>query len=136
LNEESPQPSIFDYHPDDMFKKTNPEVNHYFAAAPGEHVEMLSKLHNMIMVLYPDAVVDMTYRMPTYKFKSGWVALANQKHYVSLYTCGSHHIAEFKERYPDIKTGKGCINFKRSDRIPVTALKKVIRHAIQHPKAF
>jgi len=36
----------------------------------------------------------------------GWVAIANQKHYVSLYTCGYHHIERFKQRCPRIKTGK------------------------------
>jgi len=72
--------------------------------------------------------------MPTYKVKNGWVALANQKRYVSLYTCGAHHIAEFKVKYPAINTGKGCINFKSKDPVPVTALKKVVRHAIENPK--
>ena len=72
--------------------------------------------------------------MPTYRAKDGWVALANQKNYVSLYTCGSHHLVEFKKKHPDIKTGKGCINFKETDPIPVAAMKKVITHAIEHPK--
>jgi hypothetical protein len=69
----------------------------------------------------------MTYKMPTYKVRSVWVPLANQKHYVSLYTCGAEHLAEFKARYPQIKTGKGCINFKMNDTIPLAALKKVVR---------
>jgi uncharacterized protein YdhG (YjbR/CyaY superfamily) len=77
----------------------------------------------------------MRYKMPTYQVGDGWVALANQKHYVSLYTCGHHHIAEFKRKYPKIRTGKGCINFRDGDHIPVEELKGVIMHAIGHPKA-
>jgi len=76
----------------------------------------------------------MSYRMPTYKVKDGWVAIANQKRYVSLYTCGAHHIAGFKEKYPGIRTGKGCINFKATDQIPVAAVKAVIKHAIEQSK--
>jgi uncharacterized DUF497 family protein len=63
------------------------------------------------------------------------VALANQKHYVSLYTNGAHHIGEFKAEYPRIKTGTGCINLKLTDPFPAAALKKVIRHAIAFDEA-
>jgi len=36
--------------------------------------------------------------------------------------------------YPSIKTGKGSINFKVTDVVPMAALKKVIRHAMEQPK--
>ena len=75
----------------------------------------------------------MSYRMPTYRAKDGWVALANQKRYVSLYTCGAHHLVEFKVKCPGIGTGRGCINFKVTDPVPGTALRQVIRHAIEPP---
>jgi uncharacterized protein YdhG (YjbR/CyaY superfamily) len=110
------------------------EVRSYLAAVPKERKPLVNRLHELIVELYPDAEIDMSYRMPTYKAEEGWVALANQKQYVSLYTCGAHHLAEFKSKHPKIKTGKGCINFKQSDTVPVAAVKKVIRHAIEHPK--
>lgn len=74
------------------------------------------------------------YRMPTYQYGEGWVAIANQKNYISLYTCGYHHIESFKQKHPGIKTGKGCINFKDKDSLPIQDLKAVVRHAINHPK--
>jgi uncharacterized protein YdhG (YjbR/CyaY superfamily) len=110
------------------------EVRRYLDTVPQDRKPIVEKLHKLIVGLYPRAKVDMTYRMPTYKAKDGWVAIANQKRYVSLYTCGAHHIAEFKEKYPGIRTGKGCINFKVTDQIPVTAVKAVIRHAIEQSK--
>ena len=81
----------------------------YMDSVPEDRIRLVAKLHALIMGLYPNAEVDMSYKMPTYKAKDGWVALANQKHYISLYTCGPHHLSEFKEKYPNIKTGKGCI---------------------------
>ena len=72
--------------------------------------------------------------MPTYQVGDGWVALANQKNYVSLYTCGYHHIAAFREKHPKIKTGKACINFRPGDELPLQDLKAVVKHAITHPK--
>jgi uncharacterized protein YdhG (YjbR/CyaY superfamily) len=110
------------------------EVQRYLDALPDERKSLVDKLHAVILDLYPEAEIDMTYRMPTYKAKEGWVAIANQKHYVSLYTCGAHHLAEFKRKYPGIKTGKGCINFKLTDVVPLAAVTDVIKHAVEHPK--
>ena len=112
----------------------NRDVQRYMESVPQDRKLVVGKLHTLILELYPNAEVDMSYKMPTYKVKDGWVALANQKRYISLYTCGPHHIAAFKEKYPAIKTGKGCINLKPTDEIPVSALKEVVKHAIEHPK--
>jgi len=112
----------------------NKEVQRYFRSVSDERKSLVDTLHSLIIGLYPEAKIDMSYKMPTYKAKDGWVALANQKNYVSLYTCGAHHLAMFKEKHPKIKTGKGCINFKVSDSLPVADIEKVIKHTIEHPK--
>ena len=111
----------------------NKEVQRYVDSIPQERKPLFDKLHKLILSLYPNAEVVMWFRMPTYRAKSGWVALANHKHHISLYTNGKHNIAEFKAKYPKMKTGTGCISFKDTDPVPVTALKKVIKHAIEHP---
>ena len=112
----------------------NEEVTRYLEAVPEARRPLVERLHTLIVNLYPEAAIDMSYRMPTYKIGEGWVAVANQKRYVSLYTCGAHHLADFKKRYPDIRTGKGCINLKPTDSVSDSALKRVIEHAIEHPK--
>lgn len=112
----------------------NKDVQRFMDSVPKDRNPLYDKLHALIMGMYPDANVVISYGVPTYKAKSGWVALGYWKGGVSIYSNGPHHIAEFKEKYPAIKTGKGSINFKTTDVIPVAALKKVIRHAIEHPK--
>lgn len=109
-------------------------VKAYLASVPKDRKQTVDTLHNLIIGLFPKARVDMKYKMPTYQFGDGWAALANQKNYVSLYTCGYHHIAAFKEKHPEIKTGKGCINFKPGDQLPHQDLKAVVKHAITHSK--
>ncbi|MDH3387533.1 MAG: DUF1801 domain-containing protein [Gammaproteobacteria bacterium] len=109
-------------------------VQDYFAAVPQPRKQKVDTLHRLIMEMYPRAIVDMKYRMPTYRFGDGWVAIANQKNYVSLYTCGYHHIERFRTKNPAIKTGKGCINFRDRDQLPLQDIKAVIRHAIDQPK--
>jgi uncharacterized protein YdhG (YjbR/CyaY superfamily) len=112
----------------------NADVKRYLAAVPDNRKPLVERLHGLIVGLYPEAAIDMSYRIPTYKVGQGWVALANQKRYVSLYTCGAHHLAEFKKKYPRIKTGTGCINFRLADEFTDTAIEQVIEHAIEHPK--
>lgn len=110
------------------------DVESYIELVPVDRIERFKALHDLILELYPHVKVDMSYKMPTYQVDSGWVALANQKNYISLYTCGYHHIKEFKASHAGIKTGKGCINFKDSDDIPTDDVRKVIIHAIENPK--
>ncbi|MFQ5469819.1 MAG: iron chaperone [Gammaproteobacteria bacterium] len=112
----------------------NQEVTEYFSSLPSGRKETVDILHNLVIDLFPEVRVDMHYKMPTYHIGKGWVAIANQKQYVSLYTCGHHHIADFKIACPGIKTGKGCINFKDGDVLPLGAIKSVIEHAMNHPK--
>ena len=109
-------------------------IDLYLKSVPKQRLERYTSIHKLIMRLYPDAQVDMSYKMPTYRHGEGWVALANQKNYISLYTCSESHIKPYKNKHPQQKTGKGCINFKITDSVPVAAVKRVIRHAIEHPK--
>ena len=110
------------------------EVQRYLNAVPNERKGLIHTLHTLIMELYPNAEVTMKYKMPSYHVGDGWVALANQKKYVSLYTCGYQHIEQFKKKHPAIKTGKGCINLKVKGPLPRSDLQGVVRHAIAHPK--
>lgn len=110
------------------------KVKEYFSAVPQSRQSKLDALHRVIVESFPDIRVDMKYKMPTYHLGDGWVAIANQKNYVSLYTCGYHHIKKFREKFPGIKTGKGCINFRDKDDIPLSDIGQVVRHAIRHPK--
>jgi uncharacterized protein YdhG (YjbR/CyaY superfamily) len=112
----------------------NPAVHWEDGAAPNDRRRLFKKLQALILDLYPRAEIVISYQIPTYKVKSGWVGLGYWRDGVSLYTNGSHHIEEFKARYPAIKTGKGCLNFRVTDAVPIPALKKVIRRAIEHPR--
>lgn len=87
-------------------------------------------IHELIIQLYPDASVNMSNRIGV-----AWVALANQKQYISQYTCSTSHLASYKHKYPQQKTDKGCINFRGSDEIHYDGLESVIWHAIESAKA-
>jgi uncharacterized protein YdhG (YjbR/CyaY superfamily) len=109
----------------------NEDVQHYIDQVQDERRSLFDRLQALIFSLCPDATVVMSYQVPTYRFMRGWVALGYWKKGVSLYTNGPHNIAQFKAAYPDIKTGKGSINFKVADELPVAALEQVVRHAVE-----
>ena len=105
-------------------------LNSYIEVLPEARRIKLQRLADLIISLYPSAEVSMKYKMPTFTIDAGWVAIANQKNYVSLYTCSAQHLEQFKQSYPAIKTGTGCINFKDKDDLPIDALKQVITSAM------
>ncbi|MCU7930043.1 MAG: DUF1801 domain-containing protein [Candidatus Thiodiazotropha sp. (ex Codakia rugifera)] len=109
-------------------------IQDYLDRIPEARRKKVNKLHSLILKCFPKATVDMQYKMPTYRYGEGWVAIANQKNYVSLYTCSAQHLEEFRRTHPGIKTGKGCINFRMKDEIPEAAVQKVVEHAMLHPK--
>lgn len=111
----------------------NKEVQQLINAVSDERRALYDKLHELIMSMYPDAEVAIYYGIPTYKVKGGRVGLGYWKGGVSFFPYGGGYLDEFRARYPAIKSSKGTINFKLSDKIPVAALKKVIKTAIEHP---
>ena len=45
------------------------ELEHCLNSVPDERKPLVDRSHSLIVGLYPDAVIDMSYRMPTYKAK-------------------------------------------------------------------
>ena len=117
-----------------MGREMNREIRDYFDTVPKSRRSLVAQLHAAVLDGFPGATIDMRYKMPTYSYGEGWVAIANQKNYVSLYTCSAAHLVKFKEKYPSYKTGKGRINFHETDEIPLEAVKAVIKHAMLYPK--
>jgi uncharacterized protein YdhG (YjbR/CyaY superfamily) len=112
-------------------KPLNEEVHNYIISVADDRRILFEKLQTLILRLYPDAEERLSYKIPTYKGTSGWVALGYWKGGVSLYTNGPHHIEKFRTEDPSIKTGKVSINFKITDTVLDEALEAVIHHAMK-----
>ncbi|WP_170833133.1 DUF1801 domain-containing protein [Microbulbifer marinus] len=78
---------------------------------PPQRSERIQALHQFIVKHFPQARLSSKYKIPTYELDNGWVAVASQKNYVSLYTCAREHI------HPKIKRGTGSLNIRDSDDI-------------------
>jgi len=92
----------------------NPEVEACFSALRPRRKARMNELQGLKVELLPGAIVDMHYRMPTYRVGDGRIAIASQKNFGSLCTCGYHHIEAFRANHPRIETGRGCNNLGAS----------------------
>lgn len=67
-------------------------------------------------------------------FKAGadwYVALANQKNYISLYLMPLYVFPEMKAKFDaaaskKLKCGKSCINFQRAEELPLETLAEIV----------
>ncbi|MGH3005805.1 MAG: hypothetical protein ACRDOS_07895 [Gaiellaceae bacterium] len=81
-------------------------VQRYIDAISAEQKPLFDRLQTLILELYPDAEIVISYQIPTYKARGGQLSLGLWKSGVSLYTTDPQHIEKFKSRHPTIKTGK------------------------------
>ena len=102
----------------------------YYATVPEARRKRLAQIETFISKEAPDAVGSLTYKMPTFKSNSGWIAFADQKHYIAIYTCSEEKIASYIRKHPHINHGKGCLRFSDSTQIDFDVLREVIRASL------
>lgn len=106
-------------------------VRRFFDSVPADKRPLFERLQALVRSLYPGATLALSYGVPTYRVKTGWVALGYWKDGVSVYTNGRHNIEEFRSAHPAVKTGIGTINFRVTDEIPMDSLSRVIHRAMR-----
>ena len=106
------------------------DITEYLKNMPEERREKALVVQKLILDLFPAVQISLKYKMPTYESEDGWIAIANQKNYWSVYTCDQSKISDYLSRHPEIKHGKGCLNFKKTDEVDIDAMKVVIQKAL------
>lgn len=132
-----------------MFKSTSAKtVEEYLDAVPDERKEIINTLHTFIQKAVPELKAYFATNMigygnfPYRNYKKeliSWplIALANQKHYISIYVCSvldGEYIAEkYRNNLGKVSVGKSCIRFKKLEDINLDELKKVLQLAAKNP---
>lgn len=111
----------------------DPEMVEYINSVRDKRRELYAQLEGMVLEIYPDAVLMKSYGIPKYQNKTGkgGVFMNYWKEGVSMHGGGTDFISDFVAAHPEIKTGKGSINFRLSDKIPVEDVKAFINRAMQ-----
>lgn len=132
-----------------MFKPVKAtSVEEYIATVPEDRKELIEYLHNFIQKAAPSLKPHFASNMLGYgsfqyrnnkKELLDWptIALANQKHYVSIYVCsiidGQYVAEKHAKELGNVSVGKSCIRLKKLDDINLPTLKKVIQLAAKKP---
>ena len=107
-------------------------VRDYIDAIPPEHRPLFDRLHRLVLEVYPDAAVVLSYQMPTYKVGRRRLFVGVWKHGVSIYGWGQERDAGFTARHPELKAGKGTIRLRpdAAAGIPDDEFRDLVRAAL------
>jgi uncharacterized protein YdhG (YjbR/CyaY superfamily) len=109
----------------------NPEVDAYLEQLEPKRREALSQLRSIILNTVPSAVETMRYRMPTYEFGEGMLAvMASQKRYMSLYM-EPEVVEEHRGALEGLNTGKSCIRFTSLDNLPLDEVRLMLNETVE-----
>ena len=107
-------------------------VRDYIDAIPPTHRPLFDRLHRLVLEDHPDAVIVMSYRMPTFKVGARRLYVGVWKHWVSLYGWEQGRDAGFTARHPELTTGKGTIQLPPdvAADLPDAELRDLVRAAL------
>ncbi|HSR20177.1 MAG TPA: DUF1801 domain-containing protein [Anaerolineales bacterium] len=123
-------------------------IREYVASLPKERQKDVRLLHAFIKKNAPTLKPHFANNMlgygsfPYKNYKKeliSWpvVALASQKHYVSLYVCavdrGVYVAEKFRRALGKVSVGRSCIRFRKLEDVDLATLRKVLKEAAKHP---
>lgn len=108
-------------------------VRGYINAIASEHRPLFDRLHRLILAAHPDAVVVLSYQIPTYKLGTRRVCVGAWKHGVSIYGWPQDRGAGFIARHPALRTSKGTIQLRPGDAAGISddELSDLLRAALE-----
>ncbi len=90
-------------------------VRSYIDAIDPAHRPLFDRVHRLILTAHPEAVVVLSYQIPTYKVGRRRLYVGAWKHGVSIYGWPQGREADFIARHPALKTSKGTIRLRPED---------------------
>lgn len=107
-------------------------VQDYIDAITAEQRPVFDRPHRLVLETHPDAVVALSYQMPTYRVGRHRLYVGAWKHWVAIYGLGQGRDAGFIARHPELITGKGTIQLRPADAatIPDDEFRELVRSAL------
>nr|WSX52419.1 DUF1801 domain-containing protein [Streptomyces sp. NBC_00974] len=103
-------------------------VDDYLAELPEERRQPLTRLRDLCRTELPGYTEVMAYGMPAYERDgTGEIAFASQKQYISFYLLRTDVRDAFADRLAVHDMGKGCLRFRRPEKIDFELLRDLLR---------
>ena len=107
-----------------------PTPSDYLNQLAPDRREMFMKIRELIHEEIPQAEETMRYNMPTYEVDEVVLAVASQKHHMSLYM-DTELVARHGEALGHLNCGKSCIRFKNLEELPQGTIRQIIRETVE-----
>jgi len=108
-------------------------VRGYVDALSARNRALFDRVHGLILDVHPDAIVALSYKMPSYQVGSRRIYVGVWQHGVSLYGWGGDRDAGFTARHPDLISGRATIRLRSgpaADAIDDDELRDLFRAAL------
>jgi uncharacterized protein YdhG (YjbR/CyaY superfamily) len=103
-------------------------VTQYLSRQNAEQRATLDRLREVIASAAPDAAEGISYSMPAFLLGGkGLVCYAAFKDHYSLFPMSSAVVEKHAAELGDRVTGKGTIQFRYDERLPVGLVKKIVK---------
>jgi len=95
-------------------------VKSYIDGIDPAHRPLFDRIHRLILTVYPDAAVVLSYQIPTYKVGRRRLYVGAWQHGISIYGWGQDRDGGFTARHPELRTSKGTIKLRPQDAAAIT----------------
>lgn len=111
-----------------MVRSAAPDVDGYLAEVPEDRRDALIRLRELHRGELPGYTEVMAYGMPCYE-RDGVceIGFANQKQYISVYLLRTELRDMFADRLAGHDFGKGCLRFRRADKVDFDLVRDLLR---------
>jgi hypothetical protein len=107
-------------------------VRGYVDAIAAEHRPLFDRVHRLVLEVWPDAAVVLSYGIPTYKVGRRRLFVGVWRHGVSVYGWQEGRDGGFTARHPELRTGAGTIRLRPEDAAGIgdEELRELVRAAL------
>ncbi|MFF8965753.1 iron chaperone [Streptomyces globisporus] len=117
-----------------MVRSSAQDVDQYLAEAPEARREALTKLRALCLEELSGFREVMAYGMPAYEREGeSEIAFADQKQYISIYLLRTDVRDAFADRPASHDMGKGCLRFRRPQKIDFELVRDLLRATAATP---
>jgi len=105
-------------------------IDEYIKTFPRDIQKILEAVRKTIKESAPDAEETISYQIPTFKLNGNLVHFAAFKNHIGFYPTPSGQKA-FQKELSVYKSGKGSIQFPIDKPIPLSRIKKIVKHRVK-----
>jgi uncharacterized protein YdhG (YjbR/CyaY superfamily) len=107
-------------------------VEAYLNKVPEPARTTLEKMRATIRAAAPkEAIEELSYGMPAFRYKGGLVAYAAFKQHCSFFPMSGSMLDDFADELKGYRTSKGTLQFPQDKPLPATLLKRMVKARVQ-----